>query len=106
MDVPLPLAGPPGARIMGVHSSDGALVQVPTPPRLQQAVEALGLGHALGYLRLLQVCQVQTFKHCLRNPSRLPVFAKLKRMGAHQAWPCNMFSCAFRGRLCQQAAWG
>ncbi len=54
MDVPLPLAGAPGATVTGVRSADGALVALPTPPRLWEAVAALGLGHAVGYLRLLQ----------------------------------------------------
>lgn len=54
VDVPLPLAGAAGATVTGVRSADGALVALPTPPRLWEAVAALGLGHAVGYLRLLQ----------------------------------------------------
>jgi hypothetical protein len=54
VDVPLPLASPPGAAVTGV-TADGGRVQVPPPPRLTHAVQALGLGKAVGYLRMLQV---------------------------------------------------
>lgn len=54
VDVPLPLASPPGAAVTGVMA-DGGRVQVPPPPRLARAVQALGLSKAVGYLRMLQV---------------------------------------------------
>lgn len=54
MCVPLPLASAPGGSITGV-TGEGARVQLPPPPRLKAAVDALGLGKAIGYLRMLQV---------------------------------------------------
>ena len=63
MDVPLPLVGPAGGTVTGVTTAEGALVRVPAPPRLQAAIDELGLSHALGYLRLLQVHPLRT-RHC------------------------------------------
>ncbi|CAK0785595.1 hypothetical protein CVIRNUC_008805 [Coccomyxa viridis] len=55
VDIPLPLPAADEPRIGGIASVSGEVVDLPTPPGLRAAVQALGLHKALGFMRMLRL---------------------------------------------------
>lgn len=68
VDVPLPMAHDVGAAIVGV-SRGGEEVRLPPPPRLAKGLQQLGLSHAPGFLRFLQVKKYDRHAHPMTSPS-------------------------------------